>query len=98
MGRIIHKDNEVHAGYIAILMIFIFLSFILFFNGTEMGILFSILLLIIGISYFMFPLEWKRKISLSDFTRHDIYITAIIIVAMGILLAMWFMYLSVLGY
>ena len=88
------KKEEVHHLYLLLLGLFLFLAIILNVNSSFFGLPFAIAVLIIGISYFITPYEWRRKLVMKNFTRKDIMITGIMITAFGLLLLVWVLYLE----
>lgn len=93
------QKDEIHWLYVGLLGVFLFLAIILNVNSQIMGLPFGIIILLIGISYFMMPPEWRQSFVFKrlKFNKKDIYATGIIITVLGFLIILWVLYMDYVG-
>jgi uncharacterized protein YjeT (DUF2065 family) len=90
------KKDEIHWLYVGLLGFFFLIAILLNVNSPIMGLPFGIIIVLIGISYFMMPPEWRQSFLFKHlkFNRKDIYATGLIITILGMLMILWVLYLD----
>ncbi|RMF05824.1 hypothetical protein D6764_03825 [Candidatus Woesearchaeota archaeon] len=89
-----HRKDEVHVLYLVLLGIFLAMAILLNVNSSLFGLPMGIAILLVGISYFLMPYQWRQKLVMEHFTRKDIMITGIMITLFGLLIIIWVLWLQ----